>query len=73
MNDRDVTSSIQRCDMEEISQNIIKRIESTMKRLLADSKLAPEDIHSVEIVGGTSRIPIIKQLIEQIFNKPGNF
>lgn len=31
--------------------------------------LALEDIHSVEIVGGSSRIPAIKQLIEQVFNR----
>jgi heat shock protein len=28
-----------------------------------------DDIHSVEIVGGSSRIPAVKQLIEQIFGK----
>lgn len=28
-----------------------------------------EEIHSVEIVGGSSRIPAIKQLIEKIFKK----
>lgn len=28
-----------------------------------------EEIHSVEIVGGSSRIPAIKQLIETVFHK----
>lgn len=28
-----------------------------------------DDIHAVEIVGGSSRVPSIKQLIEQVFNK----
>lgn len=36
------------------------------------SELSVEDIHSVEIVGGSSRIPIIKQLIEQVFHKPAS-
>lgn len=34
------------------------------------SALRPEDIHSVEIVGGSSRIPAIKNAIEQVFKKP---
>lgn len=34
------------------------------------SELKLDDIHSVEIAGGSSRIPAIKKLIEQIFNKP---
>lgn len=31
-----------------------------------------EDIHSVEVVGGSTRIPAIKTLIEQIFAKPAS-
>jgi len=33
------------------------------------SELLPEERHSVEIVGGSSRIPAIKQLIEIVFGK----
>lgn len=32
-------------------------------------ELSPDDIDSVEIVGGSSRVPMIKQLIEQVFKK----
>ncbi|EJY57568.1 AAEL017315-PA [Aedes aegypti] len=69
MNEIDVHSSIQRADMETMCTGSLQRIEATMKKLLKDSNLALEDIHSVEIVGGSSRIPAIKQLIEQIFGK----
>ena len=33
------------------------------------SELKLDDIYAVEIVGGSSRVPAIKQLIEQIFQK----
>lgn len=33
-------------------------------------ELALDEIFSVEVVGGSSRIPAVKALIEQIFNKP---
>lgn len=69
MNDTDVSSSIQRTVMEEICASLLQRVESCMRRCLRDSKLALEDIHVVEIVGGSSRIPAVKQLIEQIFGK----
>lgn len=69
MNEIDVHSSMQRSEMEELSGHLFRRIESTMRKLLTDSKLTAEEIHSVEIVGGSSRIPAIKQLIEQIFGK----
>lgn len=72
MNEIDVHSSMQRQDMEAMCAGLLQRIEATMKKLLADSKLSLEDIHSVEIVGGGSRVPSIKLLIEQIFGKPAS-
>jgi heat shock protein 110kDa len=69
MNDTDVSSFLQRTDMEEICKGLFQRIEEVMKQCLRDSKLTLEEIHSVEIVGGSSRIPAVKNLIEQIFNK----
>lgn len=72
MNEIDVHSSMQRAQMEELCSGLLQRIEGTMKKLLKDSNLALEDIHSVEIVGGSTRIPAIKHLIEQIFQKPAS-
>uniref|UniRef100_T1PDV7 Hsp70 protein n=1 Tax=Musca domestica TaxID=7370 RepID=T1PDV7_MUSDO len=69
MEDVDVSSSMQRSEMEELCAPLFQRVEKTFKKLLADSKLTLEDIHSVEIVGGSSRIPAIKQLIESVFGK----
>lgn len=69
MNDTDVSSTMQRVDFEQMCAGLFKRVEETFKKCLKESKLSLEDIHSVEIVGGSSRIPAIKQLIEQIFGK----
>ncbi|XP_017005718.2 heat shock 70 kDa protein 4 isoform X2 [Drosophila takahashii] len=72
LDDIDVSSSMQRSQMEELCAPVLQRVEQTFKRLLAESKLQLDDIHSVEIVGGSSRIPAVKQLIEQVFNKPAS-
>lgn len=72
LDDIDVSSSMQRSQMEELCAPVLQRVEQTFKRLLAESKLQLDDIHSVEIVGGSSRIPSVKQLIEQVFNKPAS-
>jgi heat shock protein 110kDa len=69
MNDTDVQSFISRTDMEEICSNLFQRIEEVMKKCLRESKLNLDEIHSVEIVGGSSRIPAVKALIEKIFGK----
>ena len=72
MEDVDVASSMQRTDMEALCGHLFHRVEATFQRLLVESKLSLDDIHSVEIVGGSSRIPSIKQLIEQTFGKPAS-
>lgn len=72
MDDIDVSSSMQRTQMEELCAPVFQRVEATFKKLLAESKLSLEDIHSVEVVGGSTRIPAIKQLIEQVFGKPAS-
>lgn len=69
MNDLDVQTTMQRVDFEQICAGLFKRIEETMNKCLKDSKLSLDDIYAVEIVGGSSRIPAIKTLIEQIFGK----
>lgn len=69
MNDKDVRSSIKRADMEALCEGLFRRVEDTMKQCLLQSGLSLNDIYSVEIVGGSSRIPAIKQLIEKVFKK----
>merc|ERR1739838_654483 len=44
-------------------------MEKTMSEVLAASGLKQEDIYSVEIVGGSTRIPAIKALMEKVFVK----
>ncbi|KAG7161728.1 97 kDa heat shock protein-like [Homarus americanus] len=55
--------------LEEMSAPLLKRVESTLQQCLSDCSLKLDDIASVEIVGGSTRIPAIKQLIEKVFNK----
>lgn len=69
MNDKDVTSDMKRVDMEALCGDLFKRVEKVLLRCLQESQLSKEDIHSVEIVGGTSRVPAIKALIENVFGK----
>jgi len=69
MDDKDVSGRLSRVDFEEMAQPLFKRAEDTVRACLKDCELAVEDIHSVEIVGGSSRVPAIKRIIEQVFDK----
>ncbi|KAJ8962992.1 hypothetical protein NQ314_005631 [Rhamnusium bicolor] len=69
MNDKDVSGEMKRADMEALSAHLFQRVEVTLRQCLEQSGLSLEDIHSVEIVGGSSRMPALKQLIEKVFKK----
>lgn len=69
LEERDVTGEMQRGTMEQLCADVFQRVERCMKNCLQQSKLRPEDVHSVEIVGGSSRIPAVKNLIEAVFGK----
>ncbi|OXA46680.1 97 kDa heat shock protein [Folsomia candida] len=69
LDDMDVSGNICRAESETISQSLLNGVETTLKNCLKDSKLQPKHIDSVEIVGGSTRIPAIKELISKIFKK----
>ncbi|KAL0839520.1 hypothetical protein ABMA28_016223 [Loxostege sticticalis] len=69
MEERDVSGDMQRSQMEQICADTFTKVERTLRAILHNAKLRPEDISSVEIVGGSTRIPAVKGLIEQVFGK----
>ena len=69
MDDKDVRGEMERATFEELISGDLRDLEATLKSCLEASKLKLEDIYAVEIVGGSSRIPSIKALIEKVFCK----
>nr|WBG54462.1 heat shock protein [Austinograea rodriguezensis] len=69
MDDKDVSGKLSRASMEEMGTHLLRRVEITLQQCLSDSNLKVDDIGSVEIVGGSTRIPAIKHLMEKVFKK----
>jgi len=46
-----------------------KRAEDTLQGLLDGAKLKAADISAVEIVGGSSRVPMFKQTVQKVFGQ----
>lgn len=70
MEEKDVHGTMKRADMESMCAHLFKRVESTLQKCLENSKLKLDDIHSVELAGGSSRVPAIKRLVEEVFARP---
>lgn len=72
MEDKDVSGSVDRATFEELVAPQLSRIEEVLRECLSASKWKTDDIYSVEVVGGSTRIPAIKSMIEKIFGKTPN-
>lgn len=70
MEEKDVHAQMNRNEMETLCAHLFDRVEKTLKQCLVDSKLKAEEIHAVEIAGGSSRVPAIKRLVEEVFGRP---
>uniref|UniRef100_A0A3B4X7I9 Heat shock protein family A (Hsp70) member 4 like n=1 Tax=Seriola lalandi dorsalis TaxID=1841481 RepID=A0A3B4X7I9_SERLL len=69
MNDIDVSSRMNRGQFEDMCSQYLMRVEMPLKSALEQSKLSRDDIYAVEIVGGATRIPAIKERIAKFFCK----
>uniref|UniRef100_A0A667XU49 Heat shock protein 4a n=1 Tax=Myripristis murdjan TaxID=586833 RepID=A0A667XU49_9TELE len=69
MNDIDVTGTLNRGQFEEMCAGLLAKVEGPLRSVMEQAKLKKEDIYAVEIVGGASRIPAIKERISKFFGK----
>ncbi len=60
---------LNRAKLEEIIGPIVDKTEGPCKQALKDAKLKASDIDHVVLVGGTTRIPLVKKKVEEIFGK----
>ena len=58
-----------RAKLEQLMDDLIQRTEEPCKQALSDAGLKPEDINEVILVGGSTRIPKVQQLVKDIFGK----
>lgn len=69
MDDRDVSAMVTREDFEQWASHLFTRTEDVLTKALENAGLTVADIDSVEMIGGTTRIPAIKTTISKYFNK----
>ena len=69
MEDKDVQGHMQRSQFEELAEPLFEKIRNLLRRLIEQSGLRVEDIAEVELLGGSARIPLVKQIIANFFNR----
>lgn len=73
MNDIDASAMITRQEFEAMVEPLLNRATVPLKQALEDARLSKEDIDQIEIIGGGSRVPALKERIQAFFGKPLSF
>lgn len=64
----DYNVNITRAKFEEICMDLFRQTIEPVEKVLLDSKLDKSKIHEIVLVGGSTRIPKIKQMLSDFFN-----
>jgi len=64
-----LTMTLTRAKLEEIVRPTIDRCRGPMERALADGKLTPNDVNRIILVGGPTRMPIVRKFVEDHMGK----
>lgn len=67
-----LTIKISRAKLESLCSNIFARLLEPCKRAVQDAKLTNSQIDEVLLVGGSTRIPKVQQLVKEFFGKEPN-
>ncbi|MFN0059734.1 MAG: molecular chaperone DnaK [Planctomycetota bacterium] len=63
---------ISRATFEKLSKELIERTRKPCEMALSDANRTPADIDEVILVGGSTRIPAIQEIVRTMFNKEPN-
>ena len=63
--------SLTRAKFNELTAHLVEKTAGPVKQALADSGLAPSDITKVLLVGGSSRIPAVQDMVKSLTGKEG--
>jgi heat shock protein 1/8 len=72
MDGKDLNIVLTRAKFEELNMDLFKKCLPPLDNVLRDSKLSKSEIHDVVLVGGSTRIPKICQMVQDYFNKEPN-
>ena len=64
-----LSMKLTRAKFEQMVEDILQRSVPPCKQALSDAGLKPTDIHEVVLVGGSTRIPRVQQMVRELFRK----
>ncbi|KAG5227817.1 heat shock protein [Salix suchowensis] len=64
----DFNSTVTRARFEELNMDLFRRCMEPVEKCLRDAKIDKSQVHEIVLVGGSTRIPKVQQLLQDFFN-----
>jgi len=64
--------TLSRAKFEELCQDLLDRIRKPFETALSDAKMTSGDLHEVILVGGSTRMPMVQDLVKKLTGKEPN-
>ena len=62
--------TLTRTKLEEVAKPIVSKTEETIRRVMSDAKLSPAQVDKVILIGGMTRMPLVRKFVEDVAGKP---
>jgi molecular chaperone DnaK len=62
--------TLTRTKLEEVARPIVAKTEETIRKVMNDAKLTPDQVDKVILIGGMTRMPLIRKFVEDVAGKP---
>ncbi|HET6409165.1 MAG TPA: Hsp70 family protein [Chthoniobacteraceae bacterium] len=63
---------LSRAELERLAAPIVERTRNHCLRALADARVTPGDLNEIILVGGATRMPIVRRLVAEVFGREPN-
>ena len=69
MQDKHLHVTLTRAKLEDLALPIVQRIGAPIKRVIEDAKLSLQDVEKVILIGGQTRMPLVRKFVEDTLGK----
>jgi molecular chaperone DnaK len=64
-----LTAKITRAKFEQLIDDLVARCKKPLLQALSDANMRPSDIDEIVLVGGSTRVPKVRELVKDVFGK----
>jgi molecular chaperone HscC len=69
LNNDTLETKIDRADFEKLVSNLLIRLRHPIERALRDASLSPQDLDAIILIGGATRMPVVRSVVTKMFGK----